>query len=326
MGRSCVALIAVALMAPLALSAIALPAQAQSDEARERARVSYARGQELFRAGQFEQAERAFREAYEAVPNPVVLLGISETLERRNRGAESVTVLEQYLAERVNAPDRTEVEARIARIRARPARLVITSVPAGAAIRINGEERAEVTPAELEVPPEQYTVTLQLDGYADATEAVEAQFATNHKIELTLTEPVEEPEEALGVGEGDEYEPEPPPVVEAERSVSAGVWVMTAIGGAALVAGTVLGFLALSEQAEFDEMPSEDTATRGERFALFADVSFGLALAAGITAVVLYLTDSASDAEDAAVVGEEQVRWSPVVTAQGGGIDAQVRF
>src|SRR5687768_1159681 len=45
---------------------------------RDRAREAYARGQEAFRTGDYDGAATAFREAYDAVPNPVVLLGLAE--------------------------------------------------------------------------------------------------------------------------------------------------------------------------------------------------------------------------------------------------------
>jgi tetratricopeptide (TPR) repeat protein len=289
-----------ALLPILAMSLASSDASAQPRDVRERARTSYARGQELFRSGQYEEAERAFRDAYEAVPNPVVLLGIAETEERQGRGTQSVQTLQQYLTTRPDAPDRADVEGRIQRLRNTPARLMITSVPAGASININGQDRPEVTPAEIEVPPERYTVTLRLEGYSDGSDIVQAEFATIHKVELTLeTAPAQE--DPFGdAGPIDEQPEVPAETADDDGGVPVGVWVFAGVGGAALVAGTVLGFLALSEQASFDDQPTEDTADRGELFALFADVSFGVAAAAGLTAIVLYLTSGDDDeSEDA---------------------------
>ncbi|MEM9191378.1 MAG: hypothetical protein AAGF12_19560, partial [Myxococcota bacterium] len=61
----------------LAIVVPATTALAQTDEERARARDSYARGQELFRAGEYDEAEAAFNDAYDAIPNPIVLLGIA---------------------------------------------------------------------------------------------------------------------------------------------------------------------------------------------------------------------------------------------------------
>src|SRR5690606_4388952 len=68
------------------------------------------------------------------------------------------------------------------------------------------------------------------------------------------------------------------------------VWVATGVAGAGLVTGVILGGFALKQKADFDVRPREATADKGERLALFADVGFGIAAAAGITALVLYFT------------------------------------
>ncbi len=273
-----------------------------TEEQRAEAREAYGRGQQLFQEGQFAEAEDAFSAAFDAVPNPVVLLSVAECQERDGRGAESSRTLRRYLELRPDAPDRGEVTERIIELQNRPAMLVITSNPEGARINVNGQERPEVTPAEIEAAPERYTVTLGVDGYIDAVETVTAEFATVYRIDLTLEEappPNEDPFGTLGAGPG--YDAEAARADDDENEgVSPGVWVAAGIGGAGLVAGTVLGFLALSEQADFDDMPSEDSADRGERFALFADVSFGIAAAAGLTAVVLYLTNQEGDEEPVA--------------------------
>lgn len=53
----------------------------------------------------------------------------------------------------------------------------------------------------------------------------------------------------------------------------------------------MLGVMALSEQQRFQQMPSDASADRGERYALFADVSLAVALGAAVTGLVLYLAD-----------------------------------
>jgi hypothetical protein len=111
---------------------------------------------------------------------------------------------------------------------------------------------------------------------------------------------------------------------------SAGVWVTTAIAGVALVTGTVFGFLALSRQSDFDASPSPSRATadEGEAFALVADLSFGIAAAAGITAIVLYATERpsappAAEEEETAVTA---FRVVPLVSPTGGGAMVRASF
>jgi tetratricopeptide (TPR) repeat protein len=81
-------------------------------EQRTAAREAYGRGQAAFQSGEYETAEAAFREAYEAVPNPIVLVSIAESQERLGNLPGSVETLERYLAERADAPDRARSRRR----------------------------------------------------------------------------------------------------------------------------------------------------------------------------------------------------------------------
>ncbi|MEM9194458.1 MAG: PEGA domain-containing protein, partial [Myxococcota bacterium] len=270
-----------------------------------------------------DEAEAAFNDAYDAIPNTIVLLGIAEVQERAGRGAASVATLERYLRERSDAPDRNEVTARIERIRAMPATVSVSSAPDGATISVNGEPRSEVTPAELSLDPGEYEIGIALEGYEPAVETVTGEFGTRSDVSVELTEATSD--DPLGEnGEGDEYEEEEDygDDSESEGGVPAGVWVASGVAAAALVAGTVLGFMALSEQADFDDDPSEDTADNGETLALFADVGFGIAGAAALTAIVLYLTTG--DDEDES--DEAGLQLAPVVGPRAAGVAAQLEF
>jgi len=301
-------------------------AQEASEEDRERARAAYARGQELFRAGSFEEAEAAFEEAFEAVPNPVVLVSIGEARQRQGDAAGAVEAFEQYLEEREDAPDREEIAQRLENLRSMPATVAVSSTPVGASIAVDGEDTGQVTPADLELEPGTHEITVSMEGYEDGTETVEATFGSEHELNLMLDSTgggggIQDPfgDETGGTEPG----PEPDPVDTGDdEGPSAGVWVSAGISGAALVGGTVLGFLALSEQSDFDEMPTEDAADRGERLALFADVAFGVAAAAGITAIVLYMTGGDDGSEESA----SAVRVTPVLTEGGGGVAAGATF
>jgi tetratricopeptide (TPR) repeat protein len=279
---------------------------APSAEARQRARDLYAQGQTQFRAGQYTEALASFEAAYREVPNPVVLLGIAECHERMANWPQAAATLERYLAERANAPDRASVQARIDTARARPATLVVSSTPVGAAIAIDGNPTGRTTPAEIEVPPGDHTIVFSMEGHDDSTATVTATFGARHDVNGTLVARPAEPEQ-LGSeddifgGAGDPVgdDTPPPEVVDDDAAPSyTAAKIFAGIGGAALVAGTVLGFLALSEQSDFDAMPSAETADRGERLALFADVAFGVAAASLITGIILYLTeDGGTDTE-----------------------------
>ncbi len=77
------------------------------------ARLTFQRAREAFVNGDYEEALRLFRQAYELSPRPVLLYNIAATLDRLRRDAEAVEALQAYLEADPDAPERQEIEARI---------------------------------------------------------------------------------------------------------------------------------------------------------------------------------------------------------------------
>ncbi|MEM1417830.1 MAG: hypothetical protein AAGH15_23225, partial [Myxococcota bacterium] len=140
---------------------------------------------------------------------------------------------------------------------------------------------------------------------------------------------------------------------DVDTGASPAVWALGAVSAAALVTGSALGFLSLTQESQFDGEARESTADRGETFALGADIAFGVSLATAVTAVAIYLAqrpdtpdedelegaeledgaEASEAAPDAGAADESAearngVRWSvvPVVAPTGGGVSAEVRF
>ena len=322
--------LAISVLSALSLVLCAAPLQAQGDspnpeEVRTAARDAYARGQSLYREGEHAEAEEAFMEAYTMIPNPVVLLGVAEAREAQGNLTGTVQALETYLAEREDAPDRASVQQRIDVIRAKPATLVISSRPAGATIVLDGEDTGEVTPAEIEVEPGPHVVALRLEGRESAEAQVDAIFASSPQIDLELADAV--PDGETMDGDGTAVPGADIDDLEANEDDDSGpgtaVWVLSGVAAASLVTGTVLGFLALTQESEFDEMPTEGTADKGERFALFADLAFGLAAVTAISAIVVFATADDDDDEEA---NETTARVWPVASPTGAGLVGEVTF
>src|SRR5688572_6778415 len=77
--RRLAALLACALFLTAAMSTLSQSsALAQTPSMKARARELYTKGQQLFRQGDYAEAQRTFEEAYVAVPNPIVLLSVAE--------------------------------------------------------------------------------------------------------------------------------------------------------------------------------------------------------------------------------------------------------
>ena len=280
---------------PAAQLPVAAPAPAAepTPQQREAARAAYDRGRALFAEGKYADARAAFQEAYDAVPNPIVLVSIGECQLRLGNYEDAHDAFTRYLAGRPDAPDRADVESKLADITALPATLVITTAPAGAAIRVDGQDSGKLTPAELSLPRGAHTLELTLAGHIAITEPLTAKAGVRHELHAEL-QPLPPPPAPV-------VQAPPPPPPEPSGPPTEALWITGIVGATGLVAGTVLGFMALSERSDYDANPTAQSADDGERLALFADVAFGVGAMGALTAIVLYVTsDDAPEAPEAA--------------------------
>lgn len=295
-------------------------AEAQTQDERNRARQLYTEAQALFEAGNHAQAEASFRAAYSAVPSPVVLKAVAAAQEHQGNISGAIETLEQYLREAPQAQDRAQVEQQLAGLRARPAVVAISSTPPGAEIWVDGRDTGHTTPHDVEMRGGEHTVELRMAGHSPIQQTFTSRPGTRVRLEMNLSaggDPLGSEGgdgQGAGGGGGDGG--------GGSSDPSAAVWIFAGVGAAGLVSGTVFGFLALSEQSNFDQEPSNDAADRGETFALVADISFGVAAAGAITAIVLYIVERADGDGDSA----STTTVAPWASQTGGGVAAQVRF
>jgi tetratricopeptide (TPR) repeat protein len=303
--------------------AVELPKVEPTPEAVERARAAYARGQQAFAAQDFSTALQAFEEAYANVANPIVLVSIGESAAKLDRIETALAAYDAYLRARPDAPDRDEVAQKRAALAAGqvPAQLTLTSEPAGADVILDGQLVGRVTPVVLEVRPGTHRVSLVLLGYE--TERVVAELPPGGSAQRAVVlkpSPLPPTAQAAALAPA---QPEPPPLLKSEPPHAA-IIVTASLGAAGLVAGSVLGILALKERSDFNTHPTEAGADRGERLALFSDVGFGIgAMSLITTAVLLFTHDPPRTAED-----RESARFElvPSFTARSASASAKVRF
>lgn len=100
-----------------------------------------------------------------------------------------------------------------------------------------------------------------------------------------------------------------PPGTDDGRHMTTGSWIATGVAGAALIGGTVF---ALSARSKHDALGSDgcremscpqDRVDAMERHALYADLLYGAAIGAGVTAVVLYWRSDAGQEPPPVSVG-----------------------
>ncbi|MBZ0120942.1 MAG: PEGA domain-containing protein [Sandaracinaceae bacterium] len=299
-------------------------ASAQGD--RNRARQLYAEAQALFDSGNFSAAETSFRAAYAASPNPVVLRAIATCQERQGNIRGAVETLTHYLRDAPAAPDRAAVEAHLRELSSQPGTVRVGSVPPGAEIFLDGRDTGQRTPASVSVPAGPHTIELRLAGYASASQSFTAAAATTMSLNVPMTQAAGGADPFGGQG-GGSTQPVTGGSTGGSADPSAEVWITAGLSAAALISGTVFGFLALSEQSNYDAMPSQEIADRGSAFALVADISFGVALAAAATSIILYIVERPSGDRRASLNGERlRVSVAPWAAPTGGGAGLQLQF
>jgi tetratricopeptide (TPR) repeat protein len=272
---------------PRAAPSVAAPAPAAepSPDAKERARTAYARGQSAFAAGDYISAKDAFQQAFEAVPNPIVLLSVAESASKLGKLDEAIAAFDRYLQLRPDAPDRVDVEQKRAALAVTPAALSVISEPPGAEIVLDGQPTGRQTPAELQLSAGQHLLELSLVGYDKPSETLDVAPGARIERRVVLQKPAPPPPPVAPPAE-----PLAPAALPKPEVPVTALWITGGLGAAGIIAGSVLGFLALKEHSDFEKTPTESSADRGERLALFADVGFGVGAMALVTAAVLYLT------------------------------------
>jgi hypothetical protein len=276
---------------------------------------AYRVGVLLFEARRYEAAEQAWLRAYSLERDPRLLVAIADTRQRRADAPGAVAMLEQYLVERPDAPDRASIEARVATLLESPARLVVRSEAPGHAILVDGVPTEEKTPTTIVVEPGEHTVVVVGDGKQVGEQVVRVGYGEVRELDFSPQTPskiiVEQTEEAKLQAEL---------AREAEDlKIRRAVISTGSIAAGALVSGTVLGFLALKREQDYRNDPNASTADQGERLALFADVSFGLAALSAITSFTLFMTHKNKRKRERDTARVE-------VQTRGAGATATLRF
>jgi hypothetical protein len=247
---------------------------------------AYQVGVRLFEAKLYEAAESAWLRAYALGQDPTLLVAVADTRQRRGDEPGAVAMLDQYLVERPDAPDRASIETRIATLLQSPAVLVIRSEQAGHAILLDGVPVEKKTPAELEVEPGTHTVLVVGEGKQVGEKSLQVGYGEVRELDFTPDTTSD-----VVIEQSEEVTLQAQLAIEQEDTTIRRAVVSTgSISAAALVTGTVLGFLALQQEQNYRDNPTKETADKGERLALFADISFGLTVLSAVTSFTLFMT------------------------------------
>lgn len=277
------------------------------------AEEAYRLGVRLFSASRFEAAEQAWLRAYSLRSDPALWVAVADARQRRGNEPGAVAMLERYLTERPDAPDRVAIEARIATLSKSPGRLVIRTAEPGRAILLDGRPLKPKTPAEIEVEPGSHTIVVVGEGNREGEQTVEVGYGELKQIDFA-------PEPALVVEPTEEAKLQSRLIEDREdRSVRRAVLATGTIAAATLTTGTLLRIFSNREEERFYDDPTGRTADKADRLATFSNLSFGLAALSAITSFTLFITHKNQRSRE-----RRSARLR--VDARGAGASATLRF
>jgi hypothetical protein len=199
----------------VAVTVLAAAGLARGD-AKQQAQEEMSKAQEAFDKGDFDEAARRFGKAHDLVPSSSgPLLGLGLAHARGGRCDQAVPSLEEYLKRKkgeANPEARSvldDCKRKLAAPAPRPpARLIVTSDPPGAEVRIDDAAGAPVgyTPFESSLPEGRHRVLVSKPGFDTQVREVDGVSGTLAKLNFSLS-PTPPPRPVV-------VPPPPPPVVE----------------------------------------------------------------------------------------------------------------
>ncbi len=276
---------------------------------------AYELGRQFFEARRYEAAEQAWLRAFELKRDPTLLVAVADMRQRRGDAPGAVAMLEQYLVERPDAPDAESINVRIATLLKSPAVLLVRSDQVGLAILLDGVPSTKKTPAELEVDPGVHIVVVVGDGKQVGEQTVQVGYGELRELDFGAQETSD-----VVVKQSEEAKLAAQLTIEREdQTIRRAVISTGSIAAASLVAGAVLGGLALRQDKDYQSNPTKQAADRGERLALSAEVSLGLAALSAITSFTLFMTHKNKRKRE-----RETARLQ--IETRGAGASATLRF
>jgi len=144
-------------------------------------------GVQSFKAGRFADAIRFFRAAYRKGGPSSELWNIARCEERLDDGELAASTIEEYLAQRDLAPrDRADGERELRALSERSSQLVVTTVPSGAVVVLDGKQTVGPTPLTIDIAAGSHSIAVHHDGYATETRPVTARFGRAIIVSLDL--------------------------------------------------------------------------------------------------------------------------------------------
>lgn len=306
------ALVLLLLAAPAAKKAPA-PAPAAEDGDVKKAKDLFTWGQKLYKQARYAEAISKFEEAYEVRPHPVIYFNIGKCYEQLGETAKALRSYRDYLRLSPDAKDKETVSDAVANLERRlrekgQQQLMVFADPPNARISVDGKELG-TSPASVELVAGNHTLLVSADGYEKVERSFVMQLsrATEMTISLRPVGAKETPPLVSDAPKKDDKPtldpgtppPAPPLVVEPAPQKKGRVWtyVVGGVAVASLGAGIGMGVASGSNAQQLTDpnrMPggnAQQLHDSARDLSVGANVAYGVAAAAAITAVVLFFVE-----------------------------------
>ena len=268
----------------------------------ERAHLLFTWGQRLYQQARYPEAIAKFEEAYALRPHPIVFYNLGRCWERLGQVARALRAYQEYLRLLPDAEDRGLVSEAMLDLERRlreqgVQQLMVFTAPGGARVEVDGKDLG-TSPTSVELQPGTHQVTVTADGFQAAERAVELSPAHSTAMTITLLPRAggsDAPRRTeLSPPPGAPSLLTPPPSTAPRRRVL--TWVAGGAAAAGLGTGVALGLVASGKAADYragGHPPSQTQALYDDARSLAtgANVAYGVAGGAALTAVVLFLLE-----------------------------------
>ncbi len=307
-------------------------AKAPDRKTRDAARKAYTEGEKAYAAGDFNAANTGYARANELIPSSHAAYWAAKSLDQAGKTDDAVRAYEALLADpgssKIGDEKLSDAQTRLAQLKAAQiGEVTVTSLPASAAVSVDGVVQTGAPPLVLKLAPGPHKLKATAEGFEP--QEVDLKITAGSKLEQKLElKPHALPPPPPPAVPAIAPPAPPPPPAEAHSRVPG--YVTIGIAGAGAIVGTIFGVKALQSKSDFNDNPTTKSADDTERNALIADMAFGVAVTLGVTGIVLLTSsDETTEAPKAATLRlppKRTLRVLPYLGRESGGAAARLTF